>query len=102
MYLDEKSYTSPPVETKPDIYSLQGFVAWLEKQPVNMTYDWHDLFDCICSRYLDAAGQTRRVRYPFSRTLGDVFPTVEIYHKICGDEPWTAGAALARARALLP
>lgn len=84
-------------ETKPDVFSLAGFVGWLEKQPATREYDWYDVQSCVVCQYLDASlGEAERKQ----TYLSSVFPAIEIYHNICGRRPWTFGAALERARAI--
>lgn len=101
MFFDPQCKPEVKPEAKPDVYSIAGFVAWLEKQPAAMSYDWMDVSGCICCQYLADAGQPQKMRYSLGRTLASVFPTTEIYQDICSPKPWTAGAALKRARALL-
>ncbi len=90
-------------EIKPEVYSLQGFIAWLEIQPAHLTYHWPDPCSCASHAYLVGVGErsvSGRNKTP-GATLGSVFPHSRAYHKICRTEPWTFGAALIRARKFL-
>lgn len=85
------------VQTKPDVYSLEGFVSWLEKQPTERAYDWYDVHGCIVCQYLDSVLPPDRETALLSR----VFSTSDQYHQVAGKWPWTFGAALDRARKAL-
>jgi len=91
-----------PVETKPDVFSLDGLIAWLETRSVDGIYCYTDSGNCLLCQYftangfqgiaLDAFGFSHdgwntEVRYP------SIFNEVAIQH------PRTFGAALERARA---
>lgn len=39
-----------------DIFSLEGLIAWLEKQPARMEYCYLDNGDCLLGRYFTAMG----------------------------------------------
>ena len=91
--LNNTDWQKPKVQA--DVFSLAGFTAWLEQQPLNTRYDWHDIFGCVVCRYLNEMCETK---WPGRPNLATVFPTIEIYSNICGTRPWTFGAALARSR----
>lgn len=81
-----------PVKVEP--YSIEGLIAWLEKQPADTEYDWPDTHGCLACKYLEGIGR-RELR---EGTLGSVFKNNWTYHQVCAVEPWTFGAALKRAR----
>lgn len=102
MYLDEKPFTDPSVETKLDIYALPTFIAWLEKHLREQTYDWKNCKgECLISLYMVDHGipwNSSEDGHSYSkfvcRTEGD-------WQIIASCQPWTFGAALSRARVLL-
>lgn len=49
MFFDEQ--VSKP---KVDVFSLEGLIAWLEKQPAGKRYDWHDPAHCLIAQWLAA------------------------------------------------
>lgn len=88
-------------ETKPDVFSLESLIAWLEMQPADTKYDWYNINDCLMCRYLQAHGYLD----PASRP-GLHFDTIKNwgergYYDIGLTFPWTFGAALARAKCAL-
>lgn len=90
-----------PIETKHDVFSLEGLIAWLEKQPADVSYVWSDTSDCnggcLIHRYLRDNDADPTWDYgKFAECLGE--RTMDI--KVAMPQPWTYGAALARARAL--
>lgn len=85
-------------ETKPDVFSLASLIRWLEKQPADRAYDYHDIFGCIVCQYLDAMCETP---WPERGRFSKVFSSIDQYHAVAAAMPWTFGAALARARACL-
>lgn len=108
-----------PIETKPDVFSLEGLIAWLEKQPATLTYDYTSPRKCLLSRYLIDAGFDDPVIF----RLGDMGRRIpeDMHHAAHGghrhlggfnfspdrgpwhsdlDFAWTYGAALSRALAL--
>lgn len=96
MPFDGKNFT----ETKPDVFSLEGLIAWLEKQPAETTYNWLDMpcnGGCLIHRYLVAQGQSPTNDYGrFAECAGGR----DADTKVAMREPYTYGAALERARAL--
>jgi hypothetical protein len=104
MYLDEKSLTAPPVEAKPDIYALSTLIAWLEKQPKEATYNFHDCNGkCLIGQYMSAHG-IRHIfgdgQYSIFHHLGGDSEQTGWGPEIAGPDPQTFGAALLRAKAL--
>jgi hypothetical protein len=85
-------------KTKPAVMSLAGLIAWLEQQPPETEYNWWNTNGCLVCNYLRAVTGTKRPSGQF--LFEKVFETPSDYGKVAGDEPWTYGAALERARAL--
>lgn len=105
-----------PKWTKPEIYSLEGLIAWLETKPSDETYDWFDIKSCLVSQYLQSHGLSIPEA---SRTLDRMFIGIPEYQFV-GFGPsnrqslyldpindadrttrHTFGAALIRAKAAL-
>jgi len=42
--------------TQPDVFSLEGLLAWLETQPGETEYNFSVVEDCLITRYLTAHG----------------------------------------------
>lgn len=96
-------------ETKPDVFSLEGLIAWLEKQPANKTYSWAHGTECLLGQWLRTIDS--EVECQFNN------PTHNLYlYQVSGDQvdlsrfetiarldfdTDTFGAALTRARAAL-
>jgi hypothetical protein len=91
-----------PKEVQADIFSLDGFIAWLEKQPSNAEYEYEQHDCCLVARYFTEMG-FRKVK---------VFSNCKFYHaessvcihypasfnEIAIHYPRSFGDALARAR----
>lgn len=91
-------------ETKPDVFSLEGLVGWLEKQPAETAYEWFRPEGCLVCKYLQAVTGAEQPwympQYP-DKQYHEVFPTHDLYLMVGGSRPWIFGAALTRARAAL-
>ena len=95
-------------ETKPDVFSLRGLIAWLETQDPATRYNYVDDADCLLCRYFRSAGYDV---FTLSRSGFATWPNIHSNVKypdemaavcntgLCG--AWTYGAALERARKLL-
>ncbi len=84
--------------TKPDIYALPTLIAWLEKQPAAKTYNFGDCEGaCLLGQYIIAHGiKWKGNEGIYCRmTMGP-----QSWDEIARTQPWTFGAALARAREL--
>lgn len=82
-------------ETKPDVFSLEGLIAWLEKQPADEAYNYSDLRgECVICQYLTAHGE------PYGLGYGH-FLTPLLRIDIAAGRTQTFGAALDRARKAL-
>lgn len=101
MPLDGRNW-KPETETKPDVFSLEGLIAWLETQPPTISYDWNNCRGaCLVGRYFVAMGVYND---PYRPSFGEMFYPrfpFKSYGMVCMTKPWTYGAALSRARALL-
>jgi hypothetical protein len=87
---------------KPDIYALPTLIAWLEAKPAGEVYNYHNCHGaCLLGQYLEANG----IRW-HGHASGNIHPYCELdrqtgWQKLAAARPWTFGAALARAKALL-
>jgi hypothetical protein len=80
---------------------LDGLIMWLERQNPAAGYDWNNCDGrCLIGMFYIAIYGTP---YPGDRrefrNVFDGFPE-NSYGQVCLTKPWTAGAALQRARAL--
>lgn len=91
--------------TKPDVFSLEGLIAWLETQDPATEYCYHKNGDCLLHRYFRNNG----IAMPVGHGVGGTFIHTADFRRIdlseelaavprC--EPHTYAAALDRARAL--
>ena len=78
-----------------EIFSIPAFIAWAETQDPEARYDWRDCEDCLCMRYLKERG-VQDVPTGYG-AFGDTWLRNDIF----AVEPWTYGAALARAKELV-
>ena len=92
-------------QTKADPLSLEGLIAWLEKQPAWAAYDGCDVGSCMLFQWLQSVDPTVSIHsdpdeawtYQVHGRLHDFFGFMDI--ALAGDN--TFGAALERARAAL-
>ena len=84
---------------KPDVFSVEGLLAWLDTQDPATEYDYFDTDDCLLCRYGRARGLKVKWAGGNSIRIGrirhEVFP--ENTFIACAD-PWTYGAAAQRCR----
>lgn len=105
MPLDQTNWNQE-TETKPDVFSLEGLIAWLETQPPEMTYRYVDVQGgCLIGLYASGMGfplhnPDRRSPLDFGG-LHSYFSRLGILGSLAVPFPQTLGAALSRARALL-
>lgn len=79
-----------------DVMSLQTLIAWLETKPPEEAYDYMCTNgSCFYSQYLTAHG----VSWKGSHEWFQWHTNGRVHIAVC--EPWTFGAALTRARAML-
>ena len=84
-------------ETKPDVFSLESLIAWLETMPPSAEYDFHNCDGlCLVGQYM--AYNDIQFRDGFSQQSKHFPCTV---FRIGAGDPWTFGAALNRARKAL-
>ena len=94
-------------ETKPDVFSLEGLIAWLETQEPETQYDYCDPRGCLLCSYFRARGiDVNTLTILGIRTFGgDTLRYPEILADAAGNgvsiDQHTYGHALARAKALL-
>ena len=83
--------------------SIEGLIVWLETQDPATTYDWRRVGGCLICAYYNALGINNFSSV--SRPLyGDMFGEREDrkrYYAVAERLPWTYGAALERARAIV-
>jgi hypothetical protein len=87
------------VEVKVDPFSLEGLVAWLEKQPAPTEYDWDSCEECLVGKYVSAITGSDT---PSGEVIyRELFPDLDTYFAVAAKAPFTFGAALERARSSL-
>jgi hypothetical protein len=100
--LSREEWSIPKVMpvVRPDVFSLQSLIAWLEQQPADKEYDFYDCGgECMLDRYGDAMGMPfdwdgySKLNAAFGGGKHGEGP------HIASTEPHTFGAALDRARA---
>lgn len=91
------------VQTKPDVFSLESLITWLEKQPAKATYCYLDNGGCMLHQYFAAAGVDAPwvggINYKDSANKSHTLSYEFV--KISFKDPHTFGAALDRARKAL-
>lgn len=91
--------------TKADPFSLKSLIAWLEQQPAAGKYCYSESGHCLLARYLTAMGFEGVGISPWTyRHLPDREDRKELpdgWNNIAFGYPFTFGAALERARAVL-
>lgn len=97
MPLDQADYQ---IETKPDVFSLEGFVAWLEKQPKRKRYTYGDSSSCPNAQFHRATGAQYSAVNAIIDSLLRLSTLAGQIEKIASVRPRTYGAVLSRARAL--
>lgn len=103
MPLDGRNWSQ--TETKPDVFSLEGLIAWLELQPAERGYEYTDCDGgCLIGQYAQAIGHPSWLeihKYPLPKPHNWLIPAPYTFGNLACDRPRTFGAALSRARALL-
>jgi len=101
MPFDSKNFA----ETKPDVFSLEGLIAWLWAQDQATEYSYYSNCNCLVAQYLKSAG----IRFPEPGGVGAYgyydenhtrHPLPYSLNDAALGTP-TFGAALERARKLL-
>lgn len=86
----------------PEIFSLDGLIAWLEKQPADEIYCYTSPDGCLLAKYFSACGlvnplvSRNRVCTEYKFSTDRSFP--EDMWRLAKDGKHTFGAALSRAR----
>lgn len=93
------------VQTKPDVLSLEGLIAWLETKPAQRAYDYLNCEgQCLYGQYMAAHGIPWRESGASAPGLApkerDHFCAL-VYRDVADDSPYTFGGALERARKAL-
>lgn len=90
-------------EAKPDVFSLEGLIAWLEKQSPANSYCFFNNGGCLLHQYFTASAVDIDWVGGYTYTLKGQpsEPLPEPFEDISADYPHTFGAALERARAAL-
>jgi hypothetical protein len=83
----------PKWEVKADPFSLESLIAWLEKMPAEKEYNWASA-NCLLCQYLAEKGRNPMREYRLFN--------LDLRCDVAQARPWTFGAALERARKLLP
>ena len=101
MPFDSKDF----VETKPDVFSLEGLIAWLKTQDPATTYLYSNPRLCLMGMYTaDRGGRydASLAEYIVGACRLDAEPSgLGVFYRVVTGEPRTYGAALERARKLL-
>ena len=77
-------------QTKADLFKIETLIAWLEKQPAETVYCWHNSRTCLIAQYMHAHGVSQPP-VALDGWMADVAYGYEPYQ--------TFGEALDRARA---
>jgi hypothetical protein len=96
-------FDSTPSETKPDVFSLRGFLAWVEKMPREGEYDFVDCSGgCLIHQYLKASGVANPLSNDNYLRMNDISVRDDCFGlSVACLHPRTFGAAADRARAML-
>lgn len=99
-----KPYTIEPAEeakAKPDVFSLEGLIDWLETKPADEVYCYFDSGKCLAALFHAYAARPdyHPVILCFGPEHGKEFEY--LLEDISCEVPYTFGAALIRARAAL-
>jgi len=88
-------------DPKWDYNTVESFIAWLELQPPETTYDYWDCGDCVGTRYLKSKGFTYESYPKLFNNIGTRVFICDGRAPGSDDKPWTYGQALQRARQAL-
>ena len=102
MFQSPQSFVTPIQEAwvaPANPWTLDAFIAWLERQPAEGVYNWADCEGgCLMGLYSVAIGDGHK---SWAYRIGDVECIEYTMHaEVAMPRPWTFGAALDRARAL--
>jgi hypothetical protein len=93
--LFRQDWSIPKVQpvVRPDVFSMDGVIAWLETMPADRAYDYHDCRGaCMYGQYMAAHG------YSWSTATEIQHDFRNYVYRIAFSHPHTFGAALDRAR----
>jgi hypothetical protein len=86
-------------ETKTDPFSLGSLIAWLERQPRSIHYEYICGGTCLLAQFFQAHGYSNILVGGFRVLLDDIMCELPAwFNDIAISEPHTFGAALERAR----
>jgi hypothetical protein len=97
MPFDSTPSSEAQQETRPDPFTLEALIAWLEKQPPETDYNWMSGNDCLLCRYLKA----NDIHFINYKRMQDMESDSGWRVASAVNGPTTYGAALSRARVLL-
>lgn len=89
--LSRQERSIPKVQPRPGVFD--GFVAWLERQPADKTYDYQRVEECPIRQYSCDMGLDFFQCHTAMAANGGLV--------IIAPHPWTFGGALDRARQAL-
>ncbi len=94
----------PKWEVKPDVFSLESLISWLEKMPADGTYNFTLSRRCLLAQWaqsVDAVAHRAKYDGSFCYTVNGKKVDLESFMPIAAAGDATFGAALERARAAL-
>jgi hypothetical protein len=77
-----------------DNFSIESLIVWLEKQPADKAYDYHDASNCLLGQWCASMGLEGEDLKDKSINLGED----DDFFDIALEGDYTFGAALVRAR----
>lgn len=99
MPLDQADYQ---IETKPDTFSPQSLLAWIERQPANAAYCWSDMGLCLFAQYGKHIFGAAHDPYDLvMKGFGKTSLGCQIIGTVAVERPHTFGAAAKRLRDIL-
>lgn len=106
MFVDEKK--AGEAQTKADPFTLESLIAWLEKQPANMTYEYMNCAGmCLLGQYMTSIGVDwfdgpieGKSCSPYSNFVVKFKSRGIEIQNVASSAPYTIGGALKRARHL--
>ena len=87
---------TPPIETKPDVFTLESLHAWFLTQPPEQKYSYSSPHHCACGQYISAMGNEVCGKERNNFEFGD-----KTRRRIFADSPNTFVAAAIRCRAAI-
>lgn len=95
--LYDPKWEAPAVKADHTTLTLADFIAWLETQNPNQSYNWLSPCNCVVGQFLTATTGNRNPggMCHYDKLFGGLLP----YYEIAGTAPYTFGAALERAKA---